>query len=118
MPMATRPEGPIELLSKADFNPKEKPTNRATMAMRFSQRPPITVSRSLVSEAFPCDVCRGGGAKPLPENEGATSRGLAVGSGGVEGRAGEAPGIGTDGTGGDSGGPEGFASRGGAARTA
>src|SRR5713101_8646259 len=45
-PMATRPVGPIQLLSKANFRKYETPINTAVMPIRFSQCEPIRDSRS------------------------------------------------------------------------
>ncbi len=44
--MATRPLGPIQLLSKAYFRKKATAPMIATMPMRFIHRPPMSVSRS------------------------------------------------------------------------
>src|SRR5882762_1553767 len=40
-PMATRPAGPIQLLSKANFRKYETPINTAVMPIRFSQCEPM-----------------------------------------------------------------------------
>ncbi len=45
-PMATRPAGPIQLLSKANFRKYETPINTAVMPIRFSQCEPMRDSRS------------------------------------------------------------------------
>src|ERR1700736_4176165 len=45
-PMATRPAGPIQLLSKANFRKYETPINTAVIPIRFSQCEPIRDSKS------------------------------------------------------------------------
>src|SRR5579862_4694894 len=45
-PMATRPAGPIQLLSKANFRKYETPISTAVMPIRFSQCDPMRDSRS------------------------------------------------------------------------
>src|SRR5579862_1603436 len=45
-PMVTRPAGPIQLLSKANFRKYEIPINSAVMPMRLSQCDPMRDSRS------------------------------------------------------------------------
>ena len=44
--MVTRPAGPIQLLSKANFRKYEIPISTAAMPMRFSQCEPMRDSRS------------------------------------------------------------------------
>src|SRR6202042_355942 len=53
-PMATRPVGPIQLLSKAYFRKRQTATMSARMPSRLNQLPPIRDSRSceLVVEAW------------------------------------------------------------------
>src|SRR5438309_11943082 len=46
-PIATRPAGPIHLLSKAYFRKYETPIRRAAMPIRFSQCEPMRDSRSI-----------------------------------------------------------------------
>ena len=41
IPIATRPEGPIQLLSNAYFKKKDTATIKARMPIRLSQRPAI-----------------------------------------------------------------------------
>src|SRR2546425_6552663 len=73
--MATRPLGPIQLLSKAYFRKKVIALMMATMPMRFSQRPPIKVSKSRLDEDFVFELWSGGAAKTLTCGEGKTSGG-------------------------------------------
>jgi len=63
--MATRPAGPIQLLSKAYFRKKETPTRSARMPMRLNQRAPMVVSRSSWDKFWGFAVCKGGAAKTL-----------------------------------------------------
>src|SRR5262249_38633453 len=47
MPIATRPVGPIHLLSKAYFTPREIAMRSATMPIRENHRPAIRFSMSM-----------------------------------------------------------------------
>ena len=53
IPIATRPEGPIRLLSNAYLRKKETATIKARMPIRLSQRPAIRPSRS-AGATFAC----------------------------------------------------------------
>jgi hypothetical protein len=78
MPMATRPLGPIQLLSNAYFRKKVTARINAVMPIRFSQRPPTIVSQSSV-EVLDCEACSGGAAKILTwGGREESSRGLGV----------------------------------------
>src|ERR1700676_4475476 len=48
-PMATRPAGPIQLLSKANFRKYETPINTAVIPIRFSQWEPMRDSKSVLA---------------------------------------------------------------------
>src|SRR5260370_3538959 len=92
IPIATRPLGPIQLLSNAYFRKKVTALISARIPMRFSQRPPMSVSKSRIEELFCCELCSGGAAKTLNSGGGkGTSRGLGIsfdftGIGGAAGR--------------------------------
>src|SRR5262249_8202980 len=68
-PMATRPAGPIQLLSKAYFKKNETPKSSARMPMRLNQRAPMVVSRSSCSAPCDFEACSGGAAKTLTRAE-------------------------------------------------
>src|ERR1700730_9551489 len=101
-PIATRPLGPIQLLSNAYFKKKVTALIRATIPMRFSQRPPIRVSRSRAEEFLACELWSGGAAKTCTSlgrettsRECGSSRGGVVGgvAGTEEGMGGSARGM-------------------------
>src|SRR5690348_11476076 len=84
--MATRPLGPIQLLSNAYLKKNVVAQSKATMPMRCSQRPPIIVSQSSVEEDLACEALTGGTAKTLDSGGCAvSSRGLGIPGGETEG---------------------------------
>src|SRR2546430_6596073 len=82
IPIITRPDGPIQLLSNASFRKYEIATSNATIPMRLNQRPAMTVSRSAESESLGSDVCSGGGPKTAQKGRGAGAGPPGFGRGG------------------------------------
>src|SRR2546426_10416877 len=88
-PMAMRPAGPIQLLSKANFRKYETPISTAEIPIRFSQCEPMRDSRSRAL-GRPADARAGAGGGLGPTaGGGATEGGAADDSGPASARGGD-----------------------------